>query len=161
MQRRQLWLCLPPAAVCLFDNAITLWSQPSDYWSGHYTAAREAAPHGHWLLAQHPLAFEGAMLVYIVLFCFFIVYLPRALAMVLSTAIALGHLTGSCTWVAYERPLDGYWIVLGICVCAAVLLVAGYHMTHPPPRLPEQEKLTALEPAARELTPYREPFSTN
>ena len=161
MQPKHFWLCLPPLLTCLFANAMTLWNQPATYWAGEYWRALEAAPHGRWLLTQHPLAFEGAMLGYILLFCFFILYLPRSLAMVLSTTIVLGHLTGACTGIAWERPLEGYWLSLGICVCAAVLLVAGFQMTQPLPHMPDLDKLTTLEPPPTEMTPGREPFSTN
>ena len=161
MQRKHFWLCLPPIMACLFGNALTLWSQPEEYWAGAYWRAMEPAPHGRWLLTRHPLAFEGAMLGYILLFCFFILYLPRALAMVLSTAMVLSHLTAACTWIAYERPLEGYWFSIGICVCAAVVLVTGFQMTQPPPQVPEPDKFTSLEPPPREMTPHRGPFSTN
>jgi hypothetical protein len=162
MRRKQLWLCVPPVIVCLFDNVLTLWSQPASYWEGRFASAHEAAPHGRWLLAQHPLAFEGAMLVYVVIFCFLIVRLPRLLAMVLSTAIVLGHLTGACTWIAFERPADGYWLTLGVCVFAAALLVTGYLTTEPPPQPPEADTLATPNASPREAAErYREPFSSN
>jgi hypothetical protein len=161
MHRKHIWLCLPPILACLFDNVLTLWNQPATYWAGDYLTALEAAPHGRWLLVRHPLAFEAAMLGYILLFCYFILYLPRWLAMIVGATIVLGHLTGACTWIAYERPLDGYWLSLGLCVCAAVLLVVSFQMTLPPTPLPEPEKPATLAAPPREFTPYREPFSTN
>jgi hypothetical protein len=161
MQRKHLWLCVPPIIVCLFDNAMTLWNQPADYWAGEFWMAHEAAPHGLWLLKRHPLAFAGGMLSYICIFSFVIVYLPRVFALLISTALVLGHTVGACIPIAQDRPLDGYWLSIGVCVIAAVLLVASQSMMQPPPRLPEPGPVTHVSVPARELSPYREPFSTN
>jgi hypothetical protein len=157
MPRRNLWLCLPPVVAVLFDNAMTLWHQDAAYWAGQYWRVREAAPHGNWLLRQSPYVFEGVMLAYLLVFCFMIAYLPRAAAMVLSTSLFLGHLIGATTWISWERPLDGYWINLGICVLAAVMLVASYYMTLPPPKVPEPPPMETPEGIVR----MRDHFSQN
>jgi len=149
MPKRNLWLCIPPVATVLFDNAMTLWHQPAAYWQGAYWTALEAAPHGLWLLKKSPFVFETFMLGYILFLCFMIAYLPRIGAMFVSTVIVLGHLNGATTWIALDRPLDGYWINLFLCIIASVLLVASYYLTLPPPKVTEEVSYETPEAVLR------------
>jgi hypothetical protein len=122
--RRRLWLCLPPLLVCLADQAITLLSQPCEYWLGDYSAAREGSPHGLWLMNQHPLAYLTAVAGYMFAFTAGIVLLPRGLARVAALALVLGHSWGMATWLWQDEwadPDSAYPTTLLLFVVIAVV----------------------------------------
>ncbi len=127
MTKRKLLLCVPPLALCLLDQTITLAGQSSLYWSGHYAASNEGNPLFNWLLQQHPLAFEAGIVMWIVLFCSLILVLPRLAAMVVSIAIVLGHTWGAATWLCWKVQ-NGYWITLGLFLASAILIVWSWEM---------------------------------
>ena len=72
---------------------------------------------------------------------------------VIATTVVLGHLCGMTTWIAYERPLDGYWINLAICVVVAVFLAGGYQMSQRPDPVRQvlHEQPAVPEPIAERL----------
>ena len=122
MNRRKLWLCVPPLALCLIDQTITLAGQSRAYWAGLRSNAVEDNPFFRWLLQQHPLAFEAGIVVWILLFCSIILLLPRLGAMVVSVAIVLGHTWGTASWLCW-KVRHGYWIMLGMFLASAILIV--------------------------------------
>ena len=115
-------LCIPPVALCVVDQTITLVGQSSSYWAGTYTEAREANPLFRWLMAQHPMAFEAGILAWILLFCVGIMALPRLPAMVASIAIVLGHTWGTASWLVIQVR-HGYWIAIGLFLLSAIVIV--------------------------------------
>jgi hypothetical protein len=127
MTKRKLLLCVPPLALCLLDQTITLAGQSSLYWSGHYADSNEGNPLFNWLLQQHPLAFEAGIAVRIVLFGSLILVLPRLAAMVVSIAIVLGHTWGAATWLCWKVQ-HGYWLALGLFLASAILIVWSWEM---------------------------------
>ena len=123
MRKRRVWLCVPPFALCVLDQTITLVGQPAAYWGGDYSLAHEGNPWFHWLLQQHPLAFEAGILAWITLFSSLIIFLPQRVAMTISIAIVLGHAWGASTWIYWRIP-NGYWFVLALYLVSASLIVA-------------------------------------
>ena len=122
MARRKLLLCIPPLALCLLGQTITLIGQTPRYWSGQYADANEGNPLFNWLLQQHPLAFEAGIAAWIVVFCTLILVLPRLAAMVVSIAVVLGHTWGTATWLCWKVQ-HGYWLALGLFLASAILIV--------------------------------------
>ncbi|MFO0873945.1 MAG: hypothetical protein U0575_08245, partial [Phycisphaerales bacterium] len=122
MRARKLWLCLPPAVLCVIDQSVTLWWQPAAYWRGDYAMAREMNPHYGWLLRQHPLAFEAGVVAWIVAFSAAILWLPRRWAFACALAITFGHTWGAGGWLAGNLAM-GYWAALALCAMSAVLVV--------------------------------------
>lgn len=122
MKHHRFWLCASPLALCLLDQTITLAGQPEAYWSGLRSTACEGNPLFCWLLQQHPLAFEAGILVWIMLFCSLIIWLPRRAAMVIAIAVVLGHTWGTATWLCWQVR-HGYWIAIGLFLASAILIV--------------------------------------
>lgn len=123
--RRKLLLCLPPFALCMLDQLITLFGQSSDYWRGNYSVANEMNPWFNWLLRQHPLAFEAGIAAWVIVFCSVILVLPRRVAMTISIAIVLGHTWGAATWLGMMQPY-GYWFALALFLASAVMIVVTW-----------------------------------
>jgi hypothetical protein len=116
--RERLWLCLPPALLCLADAALTLWGQPSVYWASDYVSAEELNPVGYLLLAHHPLAFVAGVFCWLGVFAAGVLLLSRRLAILLSVVVAFGHALGGASWLARS----GGW---GWLLAVAFLLVAA------------------------------------
>jgi hypothetical protein len=114
----KLRLCIPPIVLCILDQSITLLGQHSQYWKDNYQTAMEGCPPFHWLLQQHPLAFEAGIAVWIAFFSTVILLSPRWLAMAISIAIVIGHTWGTSTWLLL-RFGQGYWL------CIALFLMSG------------------------------------
>jgi hypothetical protein len=122
MYIRKTLLCIPPVALCLLDQTVTLVGQPKSYWVGNYTDALEGNPWFNWLLQRHPLAFEAGIAAWILLFCSLILLMPRLGAMVISIAVVLGHTWGTATWLCW-RVRHGYWLSIGLFLTSAILIV--------------------------------------
>lgn len=125
MQRRKIWLCVPPFALCMLDQSITLYGQSFNYWKGNYSVANEVNPWFNWLLRQHPLAFEAGIIAWIVVFSVVILALPRRASMTISMAIVLGHTWGTATWMCFVLPF-GYWIALALFLASSIIIVATW-----------------------------------
>ena len=125
MRKQKVWLCVPPFAYCMLDQTITLLNQSPSYWAGDYSVAREGNPWFHWLLQQHPLAFEAGIVTWVALFSFLIIALPRRLAMTISIAIVLGHTWATATWIYWRLPF-GYWLTLALFLISAIVVVATW-----------------------------------
>src|SRR6188474_2756220 len=95
-RKGNLWLALPAFLLCLSDQIVTLAGQPSVYWAGDYRAPMEGAPHGHWLLSQHPAWYISAACFYLLFIVLVIVWLPRVLARIASAGFVIGHTWGTC-----------------------------------------------------------------
>jgi len=122
VDKKKLFLCVPPTVWCLVDQTITLVGQSPVYWKGDYSVANEVNPLYCWLLKQHPLAFEAGIAAWILLFCCAIYFLPRRISMTISVAIVLGHSWGTSTWLSFKFSY-GYWIILGLFFLSGVILV--------------------------------------
>lgn len=101
----------------LLDNALTLGSQPPEYWAGNYTAAAEFSPHFYLLLKWHPLAFQTWVVLWIILLNVLIFRLPRDWAWCASLLVTLAHSIGASSWLVYHC---GNW---GFLLAAALILV--------------------------------------
>jgi hypothetical protein len=125
MRRARLWLCVPPLVFCLLDQSVTLYCQPARYWAGDRSTAQEGNPWFHWLLMQHPLAFEAGIAAWIAVFALVILFTPRRVAMTISIAIVLGHTWGTSTWLLFTVPY-GYWLALLLFLASAIIIVATW-----------------------------------
>jgi hypothetical protein len=121
----KLRLCIPPIVLCILDQSITLLGQHSQYWKGNYQTAMEGCPPFHWLLQQHPLAFEAGIAVWIALFSTVILLSPRWLAMAISIAIVVGHTWGTSTWLLL-RFGQGYWLCIALFFMSGLLASLCY-----------------------------------
>lgn len=125
MRKAKIWLCVPPFALCMFDQGLTLLGQPPEYWAGDRSVANEANPWFYWLLRQHPLAFEAGIVAWVCVFCLVILALPRRAAMTISITIVLGHTWGAAGWICWVLPF-GYWIALALFFASAIIIVATW-----------------------------------
>lgn len=125
MFKQKIWLCVPPFALCMLDQGITLFGQTSEYWAGNYSVANEVNPWFNWLLRQHPFAFEAGIIAWVSVFSFIILVLPRRSAMTISIAIVLGHTWGAATWICFVLPF-GYWITLSVFLASAIIIVVTW-----------------------------------
>ena len=124
LAKKRLWLCLPPFTFCMLDQALTLWNQSQQYWSGNYDVALEGNPIMQRLLSQHPIIYEAGLIGWIVLFLLLIISLPKRVGMTLSVGITFGHLWGVVSWIMYTA-FYGYWICLALILVAGLLIVVG------------------------------------
>lgn len=120
----KLWLALPPVALSLLDQALTLYWQPQGYWSGRYDLALEGSPFRR-LLELHPVAYGAWVIVWIALFTTAIFLLPRRLAMVVSMGVVIGHTWGTASWI-FKKAHAGYWLCILLFVYSAVLIVVAW-----------------------------------
>src|SRR5262245_55985350 len=97
--KSRAWMSLPAVVLCAADHMVTLCGQPSIYWRSGFRLPRELAPHGRWLLQQHPLIFISFGLFWMALYATLILFLPRKAGMVVSLAIVIGHCWGIGTWL--------------------------------------------------------------
>jgi hypothetical protein len=117
--RQKLWLCLPAVMMCALDAGLTLVGQRQGYWAGDRTVINESNPVGYVLLAWHPLAFVGGILVWMAIFCGVALALPKRLAASV-VLLAMSHAGGASIWLLYfdwPRPV-------GMLVAAVFLLTA-------------------------------------
>ncbi len=134
---RRLWLCICPAAVCVLDQAITLWSQPAGYHQGNYALAVEASPPFKWLLRQHPLAYVGGAAAGLGVYMAILLLSPRRFAMTASIVIILGHSWGTATWLI-RHVGHGYWLAMALFVVSGILIMVTWDKSmrpevHKPP----------------------------
>jgi hypothetical protein len=131
--RGDLWLALPAFLLCLSDQIVTLAGQPHVYWRGDYRAPMEGAPHGHWLLSQHPAWYIAAACGYLLFIVVFICLLPRILARMASAAFVIGHTWGTCWWLQTFYPPDrgsiGYWLCFATFIVSGILLGLSFEMS--------------------------------
>jgi hypothetical protein len=120
----------------LLDYLVTLWGQPVGYWLGDYEQVRELAPHGMWILRQHPAWFVllGAAANGVAVVA--ILRLPRPLALGLALALVMGHAWGIGTWLPMLCYPHGYWACLLLFVASSGAVVAAlelgrWHATEP------------------------------
>jgi hypothetical protein len=121
MDKRKLWLCVGPIFLCLLDSGVTLLFQEPEFWAGDYAQARETNPPMRWLLQRHPLAFEAAVLGWIIAFSVAIFWLPERPARVISFALILGHTWGASTWIANFVP-HGFWVTGALFLLSAIFI---------------------------------------
>jgi hypothetical protein len=137
MAERRIWLCVPPVTLGVIDHAVTLAGQPRAYWGGGFHEARELAPHGYWLLSQHPIVFLSVGAVWLAA-CVTLVYLlPRRAALAASLAVVIGHAWGIGTWLPLLCYPNGYWLCLGFFLLTSALVVFAWERAHsflPSPR---------------------------
>jgi len=115
--RRGFLFVVPVIVPGAVDALLTLAGQPSEYWSGNFSASREWNPLGRILLQQHPLLFAGIAFAWVGLVSLAILRLPLRLAAVLSFVVMLVHaLCGAC-WLWRLGPIG---IVLAIAYLVLV-----------------------------------------
>lgn len=129
IEKKRLWLCLAPVALCTLDQLLTLAGQAPEYWAEGYRLPNEASPQGYWTLQQHPLLFELGILLWMALFCAAILLLPRKLSRIVSLAVVIGHAWGACTWL--DNYL-GYWGCIALAVVAAAATVLTWEKARDP-----------------------------
>jgi hypothetical protein len=122
ISRNGLWLVLPPIALCVLDAGLTLYGQSAEYWSGNHAAVNELSPSFQGYLAVHPLVAGAAFLLWIGIFSAVILLLPELLALVVSTAIVLGHMGGAESWLAYRFHQYQACNVLSLATAAIVVV---------------------------------------
>jgi hypothetical protein len=120
-QTGKYWLWPAPVLLCLLDQGLTLWGQPTAYWAGDYTKADEGNPIARWCLEQHPLAFAAETILWVALFCSLVVVLPWQLAKTVSLGVALGHIVGSAMWIWWR--FQQYWLFPVLLLGSAALIV--------------------------------------
>ena len=76
LPRNALWLLLPPISMCLLDFGLTLYGQSDAYRRGNFSAVNEVSPSFAHFLSLHPLAFVGAVILWVALFSTVILLLP-------------------------------------------------------------------------------------
>ncbi|MBL7132678.1 MAG: hypothetical protein ISS78_01140 [Phycisphaerae bacterium] len=128
---KRLWLCICPAAVCVLDQAVTLWSQPTGYLQGNYALAAEASPPFRWLLRLHPLAYVAGAAVGLGLYVAILLLSPRRLAMTTAIIIILGHSWGTATWLV-RRVTHGYWVAMALFMVSGILVMVTWEKSMPP-----------------------------
>ena len=121
MKRYRLWLCLPALLTGAIDGSLTLIGQGKFYWNGNYAAVNEFSPMFRWLLQQHPSAFIGGFLLYLVLVSTLLVYIPNKLAKILSLTMVLAHTWGTTTWLP-NIGISYYWYTLVFALFATITL---------------------------------------
>ncbi|MBX6314677.1 MAG: hypothetical protein IRY99_17445 [Isosphaeraceae bacterium] len=126
-RRARLWLCFPPVVLCLLDHALTIWGQPPWYWQSRFAFPAEEAPHGRWLLQQHPALFAGGSLIWCLAYAGAILLLPRRAALTVALALVIGHTWGSATWLVswLTYRSSGYWLSLLLFLSSAALFVVA------------------------------------
>jgi hypothetical protein len=93
----------------------------------------EGAPHGHWLLSQHPGWYITAAACYLLFIILFILWLPRVLARIASAGFVIGHTWGTCWWLLTFFPADkgptGYWLCFTTFIVSGTLLGLAMEMS--------------------------------
>ncbi len=112
----RLWWFLPVALFAGVDGLITLWGQPSEYWSEGYFQIHEANPLGYWLLSIHPLVFAAAGVPYLLLVASTILILPKRWAIGVAVVLTGSHAFGVCAWceVLFSPPMFVWLTVIGV-----------------------------------------------
>ena len=110
------WLLAAPIIVTVLDASLTLAGQASSYWSTR-SPINEVNPVGYWFLSVHPLFFAFGIALWIALYGAAILFLPKYVALVLATAVTLGHTWGASTWLPLWAGVV-LWIV-------SLLVLAG------------------------------------
>ena len=118
MTSKRAWTWIGPAVMCGIDVGLTLALQPSRYWQEGYQFAHDANPLARWLLAVHPLALLGAILLWVLAFSAAISRLHWRTARLAALVILFGHAFGASTWLI-RRPYGWLW-------CLGVWLLARY-----------------------------------
>jgi hypothetical protein len=125
LDKRRLWLCAAPFAVCMLDQSLTLAGQNQAYWAGNYAHANELNPLFCWLLRQHPAAFEAGIGVWVLLFSSIICFAPQKFAMAGAIALIIGHTWGTATWLNGHFA-QGYWLCILLFMSSGGLVVATW-----------------------------------
>lgn len=130
-------------AFCLLDGAVTLVGQSDSYWEGCYSDVAESCPTLNRLLATHPAAFVGGLLIWIAAFVIFILLVPDILALIASLGITMAHAAGAATWFLWHFR-NGYQKCNGLFFVAAIVLGIGirYSWGAGPQRSPEPRILS-------------------
>ncbi len=118
------WLVVPPIVLCALDGSLTLYGQSAAYWSGNRAAVNEMSPSFEHYLTVHPLAAVAAFLLWIAIFVLMILLLPELLALIVSTAIVIGHMGGAASWIAYR--LHHYQACNALFLFTSVLIVVSF-----------------------------------
>lgn len=124
LERRALWLLVPPIVLCSLDYGLTLYGQSEEYWRGNYQVVNEMSPSFAHYLAIHPLASVAAAFVWITVFSAVVLLVPEGMALVISVAIVIGHMEGAASWLAYR--FHAYQACNALSLGVAVLIVVAF-----------------------------------
>ena len=101
MKNRLLWLL---TAVIAFDFGITLFGQPSNYWSNPRTAD-EGNPVFAWFMVRGIVAYAAFIVAYIACVWILIKALPKQAAVVTGSIFLLSHYFAGSTWLSFHFHL--------------------------------------------------------
>jgi len=119
------WLVAPVGVLFAADVALTLCGQPAEYWAGDTSAAVEANPLAHPLLARSPWLFAGLATAWIVIVMAAILKWKHPASAWLAAGVALSHALGGSSWLARTGPWG--WVAAVAYLAAAVELVGWSH----------------------------------
>ena len=120
--KQSLWLCCPPAALCILDGVLTLFGQPVEYWQADYANVSEMSPSFNALLQIHPIAFLLGTLTWLVIISLLILLLPSTWALIFSVAATMGHTVGAATWILWRFD-HGYNALIALVFLTSALVV--------------------------------------
>lgn len=95
------------------DTGLRLRAQPQAYWAGNYDyILQEGTPFLRALYTWHPLAAVAGYALWAAIIAGLLVLLPECLAVILSLAIAFGHVGGVHTWLVPDKRGSAYPLCL-------------------------------------------------
>ncbi|HTQ31165.1 MAG TPA: hypothetical protein VMI53_08135 [Opitutaceae bacterium] len=123
MKKRLLWLLI---AVIAFDFGITLFGQPSSYWSNPRTA-NEGNPVFAWFMVRGIVSYVAFILGYIAGVWILIRVLPRQAAIITGSVFLLSHYFAGSTWLSYHFHMG----MAGPIAYAVALSIALFSILQP------------------------------
>ncbi len=136
-KRRLLGLGLPCLLAFAFDNGLTLYNHPAEYWAGDYSRTVEGAPFFRKLYEIHPLAAVAGHGLWAGILLTWIVFMPEVVAVILAVAIVFGHTAGgyaglaAATWTPEGAGFDigprWFQALHGVLFVSATVLGLGVY----------------------------------
>jgi hypothetical protein len=127
-RRRLIGLGLPCLMAFLLDTSLRLRAQPDSYWGGDYHyILQEGSPFLRALYTLHPLAAIAGYGLWAAILACLLVLLPECLAVILSIAIAFGHIGGAYTWMALAVGTWWYQVANAMFLMTGIALGIGLH----------------------------------
>jgi hypothetical protein len=93
----------------LIDTAVTVYGQAEEYWKGRLGTAKEGNPVIHMFMSNHWLGLFAITALWIAIIVPLILFLPRRLSLIISSAIVLGNTWGAGTWLHHQHS---FWHVM-------------------------------------------------
>jgi uncharacterized membrane protein len=108
-KKEKLILLIPPLWASLFDIAITIIYQPTEYWSGKLNAANEGNPIGALFMKHHVSGLFIISILWLILIGVLGYYLPRKISRVFLLFTLIAHSFGASTWLSGRL---GFWYAM-------------------------------------------------